>query len=250
MYLRSDYSVDCTSDTYKSYLGLASFGIILFPVGIPALFFAIIRLRNHSLLSQCSRLLFGNFDISFRYFEVYDLMRKLLLTSIVSFVSDPSSPTRCLYLLVLDLISLHVILVCQPYATKSDDMLACCFVVVECIAFFIALLVTSGISAEENYHAGLMYGTLLCALVISLVGAVPFTYALKFDAVSSLFSRNTERDRSTATATAGKSFRARRNTADSFMLSDVELQECSDPGPVETTLPPLMMRAHNNVEER
>jgi hypothetical protein len=183
IYLRSDYSVDCESSSYQSFKTLAIFGILLFPIGIPLLFFNLIRYRRHPLVVECAKILYGNFDKSWKYFEVYDLIRKLLLTSILLFIGTPDSPSRCLYLLIIDLISLNIISYCQPYFYFYDNFLATTFIIIEIMAFMIGLVITSEIYKSENYNYSAMFTTLIIMILTSVVLITPATFLLKLNII-------------------------------------------------------------------
>mmetsp|Transcript_10762 Transcript_10762/g.16361 ORF Transcript_10762/g.16361 Transcript_10762/m.16361 type:complete len:412 (-) Transcript_10762:267-1502(-) len=185
VYLKGDYTVDCSSDTYKSYAVLAALGILLYPVGIAFLFFAVIRYRDHPLFERCSMLLYRNFEPQWRYFELYELFRKMLLTSLFLYVSDPESPSRALYLLIVDIIGLIVLSFCRPYMFRSDDILSSAFVMVECFTFLVALLVLSGVSDTDNYHQHVLYNTLFACLILVIAIIVPCTFVVKIDYVNS-----------------------------------------------------------------
>jgi hypothetical protein len=182
-YLRSDYSVNCDSPHYQFFKIIAIFGILLFPVGIPLLYFFLIRYRRHPLVTDCAQILYGNFDKSWKYFEVYDLIRKLLLTSILLFIGTPDSPSRCLYLLIIDLISLNIISYCQPYFYFYDNFLATTFIIIEIMAFMIGLVITSEIYKSENYNYTAMFTTLIVMILTSVILITPVTFLLKLNII-------------------------------------------------------------------
>lgn len=191
-YLRADYSVDCDSDSYSSLVVVATLGTVLYPIGIPLLFYHVIRNRAHKLLNNPARLLYENFALEWMYYEVYDLLRKLLLTSIMPFVAPPDSPSQCLYLLLVDLIALVVLAYSRPYANPNDDFLSGVLVCVECGLFLLALVVVSGISAEDNYNELALYNTTFVILLVSLIVVAPYTLAMKF----TFFKKKVENARS------------------------------------------------------
>jgi hypothetical protein len=82
IFLRGDYSISCESDSYRATRVLAIIGIVFIPIGVPLFFAALIYHRDHKWLKQPSFFLHGNFIPTWRYFEVFDLIRKLLLTSL------------------------------------------------------------------------------------------------------------------------------------------------------------------------
>jgi hypothetical protein len=180
LYLRNDYAVDCNGDEYKNHVPQAVFGIFLYPIGIPLLFYYIISKRESDVFRTPAALLSRNFEDGWMYFEVYDLIRRLFVTSLQVFVGGSSSPSRALYLFVVEVIALVILAFCRPYAMRSDDILSSAFIAVECTAFLIALLVLSGQAASENYHTTGMYETLLWMLIATIFILGPFTFALKF----------------------------------------------------------------------
>ena len=124
IYLRGDYSVSCDSDNYRSTYYLAIVGVIFIPIGVPIFFAALIYHRDNDWLKQPSFFLYGNFLPKWRYFEVIDLIRKLLLTSIVTYIGEVDSTTQCLFLLVIDTASLVVLAYSKPYQNSRDDFLS------------------------------------------------------------------------------------------------------------------------------
>lgn len=82
VFLRGDYAVSCESDSYQATRQVALLGIVVVPIGVPLFFAALIYHRDCKWLTQPAFFLHGNFLPAWRYFEVLDLVRKLLLTSI------------------------------------------------------------------------------------------------------------------------------------------------------------------------
>ena len=182
-FLRSDYSVSCGSVEYNRFFYVALLGVAVVPIGIPLLFCMVIHHRFHPLLRNPSLLLHDNFAVEWRYYEVYDLIRKLLLTSLVVYVAPPDTSSQCLYLLLVDTTALILLAYSRPYANGNDDFLSSSLVTVECISFLLALIILSGIATEENYRTSSLYGTLFILALFALACFVPLTLALKFRAV-------------------------------------------------------------------
>jgi hypothetical protein len=183
--LRDDYSISCNSIEYSRYFYIALFGVALIPIGIPVLFVIVIHNRFHPLLRNPSLLLHDNFAVEWRYYEVFDLIRKLLLTSVVVYISDPDTSSQCLYLLLVDTSALVLLAYSRPYANSNDDFLSSSLVAVECVSFMVALIVISGIAEEDNYRLGTLYAFLFILMLFSLIIFVPCTLAMKFRAVRS-----------------------------------------------------------------
>ena len=180
IFLRTDYSVDCNADAYNSYVAVGVIGTLFYPIGIPLFFYFVIRHRQHPLLLNPAKLLYENFALEWMYFEVYDLIRKLLLTSIMPFVAPPDSPSQCLFLLIVDMVALVLLAYSRPYANQNDDFLSGVLVAIECGLFLLALVIVSGISDEDGYDEMALYNSAFVILVVSLTVMVPYTLAMKF----------------------------------------------------------------------
>lgn len=124
IFLRGDYSLSCQSDTYRASKIVAIIGIVFIPLGVPLFFTALIYHRHSPWLRQPSFFLHGNFLPRWRYYEVLDLVRKLMLTSIAPYVGEVDSTTQCLFLLVVDTASLVLLAFSKPYQNSRDDFLS------------------------------------------------------------------------------------------------------------------------------
>lgn len=184
-FLRSDYSVDCHSDVYTTSLYFSAISTVLIPVGIPLLFTLIIKNKSHPYLLVPSRLLYENFELEWEYFDVYDLIRKLMLTSLATFVSHPDSATRCLFLLCVDGTALVVLAYSRPYVHENDDFLSSSFVTVECIAFLVALVMLSNINTDDGWGSLAILNLLFVVTIVALFVFVPCSLAMKFRAINS-----------------------------------------------------------------
>jgi hypothetical protein len=158
--------------------------VLVVPIGIPVLFLLVIAYKDHPLLKIPSRLLHENFEVEWQYFEVYDLIRKLLLTSLVVFVSMPNSASRCLYLLIIDTSALVILAYSRPYANENDDFLSSSLVTVECVSFLVALIVLSNINEDDGWGSLAMMNVLFFVTIFALFVIVPCTLAMKFKSVS------------------------------------------------------------------
>mmetsp|Transcript_6022 Transcript_6022/g.10263 ORF Transcript_6022/g.10263 Transcript_6022/m.10263 type:complete len:323 (-) Transcript_6022:593-1561(-) len=113
-YLIADYSIDCNSDEYAAMQGFASLMILIYPLGVPALYTMLLaskrrlinplpeatneealeeRNRNSERISHLE-FLYGLYWPRFYLTEVFECMRRLLLTGLpVLFM--PGSATTC-----------------------------------------------------------------------------------------------------------------------------------------------------------
>lgn len=184
VFLRSDYTVSCESLEYQAFFYIAIIGTILVPIGVPVLFSLVVHYRYHPILLNPSLLLHDNFVNEWRYFEAYDLLRKLTLTSLVVYVAPPDTASQCLFLLLVDGTALLLLAYSRPYANGNDDFLSGVLVAVECISFLVATVIVSGIAEQDHYNTITLYNTLFVFILFSMVCIVPWTLGMKFKAIS------------------------------------------------------------------
>lgn len=177
--MRSDYSVQCNDNNmYSSFLLVSIVNTILYPLGIPTFFYCVIRARNQPWAAIPSAPLHFNFTKTWAYFEVFELFRKLLLTSVVGFVL-PATASQCLFLFVVDIFALLILSVCRPYNSDSDDMLSGSLILVECTLFLIAFLTVSDVYLVDKYDRETMMNTALGLVIFALGCLVPLNIIRK-----------------------------------------------------------------------
>ena len=187
-YLEADYSVECRGEQYNTHFVLALVGVVVYIIGIPAFFYFCIYCREKQGF-EAIHLLYKNYVYSFRYYEIVDLMRRFLLTSMVIFVANPSSPSRPLFLFFVDLVALVLLCLFCPYFYQSDDILSVTLISVEMLSFIFAIIVLSDISEEGNYDEAALYNTLFVIIVLAIF-TVPLTFMLKFQRLNRWFGIN------------------------------------------------------------
>jgi hypothetical protein len=183
VYMREDYSVRCDDNpSYSSFLVVAVVCVLLYPIGIPVFFYRLIRGRDEEWARIGSKALHSNFLPEWAYFEVFELFRKLLLTSIVAFVM-PGTATQVMYLFAVDMLALLVLVTCRPYASDPDDFLSSALVLTECALFFVVFLIVSEVYIVENYSREGMMNTGLALLILALAFFVPMNAVAKIPSV-------------------------------------------------------------------
>jgi ABC-type branched-subunit amino acid transport system substrate-binding protein len=180
-FLRVDNSISCEDAEYRAFLAIAVFGVVLYIAGIPFAFYYAIRHRQLPLWSSSSSFLHHGFADEWKYFEIFDLLRKLLITSVSQFVASPSSPTQVLFLLLVDLAALFLVSSAQPYLNNHDDHLSSVLTFIECCAFLFAFLLVSGVSESEGYDEVALSNTLLSAILLGLLLVTPCTFVMKIE---------------------------------------------------------------------
>lgn len=186
--MREDYSVRCDNNpTYSSFLVLASFCVVLYPVGIPFFYYFLIRDRNKEWAHVGSTPLHMNFLPEWAYFEVFELVRKLLLTSVVAFVM-PGTVTQCNYLFTVNIAALFVLAVCRPYASGPDDFLSGMLIMTECIIFYLASLILSEVYITDGYSNSGLQAACFGLILTATIFFIPMNLAVKLPATHRLLS--------------------------------------------------------------
>jgi hypothetical protein len=177
-FVRGEYQIHCDDTEYKFYALVASINMVLYFGGIPLFFYIMIRYRNEPWAFHASRPLHLNFAPDWAYYEVFELLRKALLISVVGFVF-PDTATQCLYLIAVDTIALLVLTISRPYLADPDDLLSGVLLFIECILFFVAFLIVSGVYVDEDYSKGSMMTFALTLIIIAFCVFVPLNIAQK-----------------------------------------------------------------------
>jgi hypothetical protein len=113
------------------------------------------------------------------YYDIYDSFRKLLLTSVVLFVADPSSPSRALFLLSVDAVALVVLAGSKPYKYRGDDLLSFSLLTIEFAIFLMALLFLSDAATIANYSTKGMLTATFVLIISAFIVFVPFSWVTK-----------------------------------------------------------------------
>jgi len=123
-YLLADFTIECYTKKWSNYaLGNIPF-LLLYPAGIPLTFFALLYVNRHQLTEPKVRLqlgfLYDGYSIDMWWFEMVDMLHKLLLTGVLAFVPvDAAVPMALVFTICYTII----ILVKRPYLRKGDDRL-------------------------------------------------------------------------------------------------------------------------------
>jgi hypothetical protein len=145
MFLKNDYQISCDPDNveHNGYLVYASIMTCLFPVGIPALYIMLLwkdrkilnpdpkRKGNETLIIdkrektpeiQHTIFLWGSYRPNAWWFEIFECVRRILLTGALVFVQQGSQTQVALGTLICITCGIIFALV-WPYATYRDNVL-------------------------------------------------------------------------------------------------------------------------------
>jgi hypothetical protein len=175
-YVHSDLSLICGwgDKRWSSFVVYTTAMILVFPIGIPVIFFVMLYRHRARLSSAGVRnklgFLYEGYEYDMWWFELLDMLNKLVISSMLVFV-DPlwQMPLGmlccCSYTLVL--------LLCQPYIRKSDDRLALTaqmFIFLILLAGYVTITrVELDGRAEVDYGVEMLMSACLISLAVGLM---------------------------------------------------------------------------------
>jgi hypothetical protein len=134
-YLSASFNVECYSPEHAPIHATAWVFIVMWPLALPLLYGTLLfrcrrAILNHqpSTLSRAIRFLWFDYDDHCFWFEMVELVQKLVLTNFLLFVNfDEGGSNKLLRLfigLLIALSGLTVQLIAQPFRNRSDDAIA------------------------------------------------------------------------------------------------------------------------------
>eukprot|EP00937_MAST-01D_sp_MAST-1D-sp2_P000945 g945.t1 len=215
-WLVAQYSISCASDApmktwlfgtslqYGDYYRLAWFMIIVFPVGVP-LFVAVMlyKMRDklfepldseavivrdsdgeivrtpHHNTSRYMGSLYVAYSSRFYYWEVIELLRKVLLTGVILLV-EPGSSTQLATGCLISLAFMVAYSAYKPYLYGEDDVLQLlCQIAIFCTAFS-GLLIRTNTPETDGYSSGLFAWILVSLNVIPIVVGISRVFLILY----------------------------------------------------------------------
>ncbi|KAH9259541.1 hypothetical protein BASA81_001962 [Batrachochytrium salamandrivorans] len=205
--IKIDPQIDCNSDTYRSLLAYGICCVILYVLGVPALFFYLLRkqrfqldacpefeakvslaYREKNVNVQSTRMLWHSYMPKRYNFEVFELGRKLFQTSVFVFVSQDSA-AQVIFLLVTCAVVVVILSWMDPYVRQTHNALAQWSQWNIFTIAFVALLNRMNI-ATVNEQVALDMLLLVCLIsvpIIALVIGIDWTWLLQW--LSKAFAR-------------------------------------------------------------
>ena len=134
-YLSASFNVECYSPEHAPIYATAWVFIVMWPLALPLLYGALLfrcrrAILNHqpSTLSRAIRFLWFDYNDRCFWFEMVELVQKLVLTNFLLFVNFQEGGSNKLLRLFIGLLialfGLTVQLVAQPFRNRSDDAIA------------------------------------------------------------------------------------------------------------------------------
>ena len=188
-YLVADYSMNCSSPYMKFARAWASFMIVLYPIGIPSLYFWLLYKKRYEIIhrddidsrntiinesrQQTSvkviKFLYESYKPQFWYFEIVETSRRLMLTGILS-ITDAGNSGQVVFGIIIAVFYTKVYAYYQPYELEESSTIAELAQYQIFFSFFGSLVVQNSLLAPSynNLIGGLMIVLNLSAAVLSV----------------------------------------------------------------------------------
>jgi hypothetical protein len=216
-YLSSDMWIRCddSSQTISTWFGendyngwkkAAGFFVFLYPVCVPLVFFGRLYYARNDLYvkdaktgkikirrddnkipqgfltnraqSKSIGMLYTNYKPHFWWWEVVELIRKLILTSVVIFVM-PGSPSQFAFGILIAIFFLVVYSSARPYVDKVNSVLQMTVQVAIFLVLFGGLLIASQVSTDDRWDDDALGGMMAFITIFPLVlGAAMIIYTM------------------------------------------------------------------------
>lgn len=180
-YLKADYSLVCTTPTHRAFMIYAAVMVVVYPVGIPAIF-SWHLFRNRDILSNRSaeskeleelgafKDLWEPYKPKMFYFEIIEYTRRVALTGLSVFIYPGSSAQVAIVLLIAASFAM-ISGVLSPFHRAVDAWLYRAGICVVFLSMYLALLLKVDVS-EEDSHSQIVFACLLIAAHVGLILAV------------------------------------------------------------------------------
>ena len=141
-YLDIDLSIDCNSLEYlfhEIFLGWPTF--ILYPVGVPVFFFALLQQARKSVAwTKRLSFMFTTYKEAYWWFECYDLLRKLMVTGVIIFIM-PGTIVQIAVGIMFHMIGVIVHMRTYAFVAETDNLLQTIALVEILLTTFLGLLI-------------------------------------------------------------------------------------------------------------
>jgi hypothetical protein len=187
--LRADYSIDCKAPERTAWIAFAVLMVFLYPIGVPLWFFVILRKEMKKINPPgedreliCAqrdvnpdiahlRVLFYAYEPVFWYWEVVELGRKLMVTSVVVFFLD-GTVTQIVLTMLISMAYLALQAQFRPYNEDTDDNLATIAQWGLIITLLAGLMYKIDASQQDGYSSSVYAALIYISLIIPPASAV------------------------------------------------------------------------------
>ena len=179
-YLRADYSLSCSSKKHSGYVVYASVMVLVYPIGIPAVYTWWLARHRHDLTDSgretVARLqsfahLWAAYRPSHFYYEVVECARRVALTGVAVFVL-PGSAAQIAVVLLVAVVFSFVSESMQPFQDNIEMWLYRWGNGVVLTIMYVALLRKVDVSGDESPTQSVFSGVFIAANVLMIVAVL------------------------------------------------------------------------------
>ena len=175
-YLRADYDLVCWNETHFKFMKYAGIMVLVYPVGIPAVFAWMLFINRDGIKSiedttngsrvppesEAIKDLWAPYKPSRYYYEVIECGRRIALTGLVVFVS-PGSTAQVAVEALLAFIFSSIFEIISPFAKPLDAWLYRSGTWVIFLSVYLALLLKMDVADEDSHSQDIFAGLLIAA---------------------------------------------------------------------------------------
>ena len=175
-FLAVDLSISCDEPLYTMMKSYASIAVIIFPVGIPMVFFVVLwsnrkKISTRDLSRPCPvdlrhiAILFEHYNTSAMYWEVVESVRRLLLSSVICFMGQSSSArtTWGALIAIVFAVTCGEVVPCKDPTTQGFAFLTQWLVVVH---FLLAVILAAGFGIFSPTMIGWLFMVLTFVVIL------------------------------------------------------------------------------------
>ena len=197
--LQADLAVECwdehgdTTDEYRRIRRIASVSIALYPVGVPLFYMALFFKARRAIwanqptsLSTSLEFLIGDYDAAYFFWELVEVLKKLLLVGAMSVVM-PGELNQLIIAFVISLCFLVALLIAKPFKKHVDDVIALSAGFALVMFFFFSIMlkvqtlteaVGDSLTGQLARNFSINAGTIAALLILSTLGALMLVSAM------------------------------------------------------------------------
>ena len=181
-YLRADYDLVCGTRTHVAFMTYAGIMILVYPVGIPAMFAVALFINRDGIKSVAgttngSRMppeaeaikdLWAPYKRSRYYYELIECGRRIALTGLAVFIY-PGSTAQVAIEALLAVVFSYISEILSPFAEPLDAWLYRSGTMVIFLSMYLALLLKMDAADEESHGQNVFAGLLIAAHVVMVL---------------------------------------------------------------------------------
>lgn len=144
-FLNADFAVECFTDEHHHLKGMAAVLILLWPIGVPALFWSLLVTTHSSkaapAFKHAVRFLYNEYIPRMYWWEMLEQMRKLTLSGFVFLIPPQFSFLRLVIAIIVSFSHIILLMAAEPYVDASTAFVAVSTSVLLQCTLLVALLV-------------------------------------------------------------------------------------------------------------